>query len=159
MKFRRVFKVTTDTFTAEPRIITFFTKQGYGLIEDNTGLKFSRGSKKGTYTSYNPVNCETFVTVELKQRLNDVEVDVNLDVNTSFAIVTKKDKVFWENEISRLESFIGTPRNALLNSLETGLAIAESDKEDAYGIKGSLVTAAFIFGVLGVIQLIRYIMD
>jgi hypothetical protein len=159
MNFKRDFKVNTDTFTVKPRIITFFTQQGYMSVEGDSKLKFTRGSKKGTFTSFNPANCETFAAVELKQRLNDVEVNVNLDVNTSLGIVTKKDKAFWENEMGRLESFIETPRNDLLNSLEAGLAVADSDKEDAYGIKGSLVTAAFILGVLGIIQLIRYIMN
>jgi hypothetical protein len=102
-------------------------------------LKFTRGSKKGTFTSFNPANCETLAAVELKQRLNDVEINVDLDVNTSLGIVTKKDKAFWENELSRLESFIDTPRKDLLNSLEEGVSVAESNKEYAYGIKGSLV--------------------
>lgn len=152
MKFERNFSTNESSLTAYAKISRYLEDNGYKQGESR--LVFERGSRFGSYASFSTKKWKVVVTLKINSNPDyKTDVNVSMDINTNGQIVSKKEKIFWQNELAGLiASVSGFDIDVpLINKLDEKLRLEKRHKEGSkwfYFIGGlSLVNSiAFLAG-------------
>ena len=102
-------KFTTSIADAivHERILSFFTKSGYVPINtEGSEIKFKRGSRSGSWFSFNPSKIETYATVQLGQELNQTKVSIQLNIKNKGGFASPGDDKYWNTELFNIEAAV-----------------------------------------------------
>jgi hypothetical protein len=99
--WERTFNLTVDETTARQRLMTYFQKAGYKLLEEEARIfRFTRGSTRGSWLPLNPAEIRTLALVRiLPESRNRVKATVEFEVAAKFRDETNFTQEFWSNEV------------------------------------------------------------
>lgn len=107
MKFSESLTTDVSLDVIERRISKYMTRIGYQLVLQQVNrYVLSRGSMLGNFTSNNPRNLKTMVTIDIIRAHDRNNVTIEYDVNTLGQIVLNHERDYWEQEIEMLAFFL-----------------------------------------------------
>jgi hypothetical protein len=101
MNLERNLNLDIDETTARERLIIYFQKAGYKLLDEEGGaFRFTRGSNRGSWFSLNPSELKSLASVRIiAQGSHQVKVKLDLEVVVKFKDETHFTEDFWSNEV------------------------------------------------------------
>jgi hypothetical protein len=101
MNLERNLNLDIDETTVRERLIAYFQKAGYILLNEEGGaFRFSRGSNRGSWFPLNPSDLKSLASVRITvQGSHQVKVKLDLEVAVKFRDETHYTEDFWSNEV------------------------------------------------------------
>ncbi len=133
MNIEKTFTVQIDEALARQRVAEYFTQAGYRSIpEEGTIMKFTRGSRLGSWFAINPSRFLSLAEIRIKPKGDQVQVQADFDIKAIMKDDTHFTQKFWSREIKEL-----------------GIALREGKYFPNRGKKLTLKAILAIFGSLG----------
>lgn len=153
MKFSESLTINILPDVIERRIGKYLTRIGYQMVsEHNEQYVFTRGSMLGNFTSNNPRDLKTTVTIGVSRAGEHYQVAIAYDVNTLGQIVLDHERDYWEQEIEMLAFFVaeGKYKSAQLDATADNVLNTNHMIMVAVGIFTFVMVAglmAFVFNI------------
>jgi hypothetical protein len=109
MNLERTIATPESEDVVRERIASYLERAGYKRVGSQPSLTYERGSVLGSRTSFSPKGWQVKASIKLSRSSDHVTAaSVSLDINTTGQSVTKKERLFWSNELDGLETEVQT---------------------------------------------------
>jgi hypothetical protein len=107
MIIEKKFTTSITESVARERILYYFTQLGYAPINpEGSEIEFKRGSRLGSWFSYNPTKLETYATVQSGKEINLTEINIQLDIKNRGGFASPGDQKYWNTELLNFEPVV-----------------------------------------------------
>jgi hypothetical protein len=148
MKFEESISVNENIDIIRDRIDVYLKNVGYKNISMQPDMVYERGSLLGTWMSFSPKGWHANASITLIESSDgEINVALNIDVNTSGQIVSAKERDYWNLELENFKKTVLTGSSNLTD-------VSGSEKET---LKENLLIGGLFFIIVFVSTIIANI--